>query len=85
MIKNVTRIKSEIMIKVDVSAKIQKNVIICEKGYTWHPSTCSCENGKYLVITIENSVITYDEIINDADSISTNITSTVSKTFITKK
>ena len=30
-VKNVTRIKSGIMIKVDVIVKIQKNVIICEK------------------------------------------------------
>ena len=29
--KNVTRIKSGIMIKVDVIVKIQKNVIKCEK------------------------------------------------------
>ena len=21
---------------------------VCEKGYTWNPSTCSCKNGKNL-------------------------------------
>ena len=30
-VKNVTRIKSGTMIKVDVIVKIQKNVIICKK------------------------------------------------------
>ena len=31
MVENVTRIKSEIMIKVDVSAKIQKNIMHVKK------------------------------------------------------
>ena len=44
---------------------------------------CNFENGKYLVIIVECLAITCDEIIND--SASTNITNTVSKTFITKK
>ena len=34
---------------------------MCKKTYIWNPSTCNCENGKYL--DIDDSVITCDEII----------------------
>ena len=37
---------------------------ICEKDYIWNPATCCCENGKYLSSTINNEVITCDEIID---------------------
>ena len=37
---------------------------ICEKDYIWNPATCSCENGKYLASIIDDSVFTYDEIID---------------------
>ena len=37
---------------------------ICEKYYIWNPATCSCENGKYLASIIDDSVFTYDEIID---------------------
>ena len=36
---------------------------ICEKDYVRNPATCSCKNGKYLASTIDNSVITSEEII----------------------
>ena len=29
---------------------------VCEKDYTWNPSTCSCENGKYIA-SIMNYII----------------------------
>ena len=29
----------------------------------WNPSTCSCENGKYLVSITDDSVITCDKTI----------------------
>ena len=29
----------------------------CEKGYIWSPATCSCNNGKYSVSIIDDSVI----------------------------
>ena len=53
------------MINVDVSAK---NVNFCEKDYIWNPFTCSCKNGKKLVSIMDDSVITYDEIITEATS-----------------
>ena len=34
-----------------------------QKVYIWNPATCSCENNKYLGSTIDDSVITCDEIL----------------------
>ena len=42
-----------------------------ENDYIWNPATCSCENGKYLGIIINDSVITRYEIIEKAN-VSTN-------------
>ena len=47
-----------------------------EKDYIWNPATSNFENGKYLA-SIDNSVITSDEIIEE--------TKTVSTTFNNKK
>ena len=38
---------------------------LCGKYYIWNLAIRSCENGKYLVSIIENSVITSDEIIEE--------------------
>ena len=38
-----------------------KNIIF---DYIWNPSTCICENGKYLESTTDESIITCDEIID---------------------
>ena len=35
----------------------------CEKGYSWNPSTCICENSKYLKDAAGTSVTKYDEIV----------------------
>ena len=37
-----------------------------KKDYIWNPSTCSCQNGKSLASIMEDSAITFYEII-DAD------------------
>ena len=34
------------------------------KDYIWNPTTCSCQNGKYLANIMADSVITCDEIID---------------------
>ena len=34
-----------------------------KKSYIWNPSTGTCENGKYLGSIIDDSVITYDKIV----------------------
>ena len=36
---------------------------ICEKKYVCNPATCNCENRKYLASTMDDSVITCDEVI----------------------
>ena len=44
---------------------------ICEKEYVWNPSTCNCENGKYLSSIMDDLAIMCDEII-DAEAKSNN-------------
>ena len=59
----------------------------CKKEYIWNPSTCSCENGEYLgsSSSIDDSMIMCNEILNAADSVSTdgsaNVMSTASTNF----
>ena len=45
---------------------------ICEKEYIWNPAPCSCENGKYLASIINDSEITWDEIIEETKRVPTN-------------
>ena len=40
---------------------------ICEKEFVWNPSTCICQNRKYLVSVMDVSVITFDEVIGSYD------------------
>ena len=40
-----------------------KNRHVCEKDYILNPSTCSCENGKYLASIVDDSAITCDEFM----------------------
>ena len=42
-----------------------------KKDYIWNPATCICENGKYLAIIIGDSMIKYDEIIEETKTIPT--------------
>ena len=49
--KNVIQINGGITINVDVSVRKHH---VCEKDYIWNPSTCSCENGKYLASIIDS-------------------------------
>ena len=58
--KNVIPINLAMMINVDVECKKHQ---VCEKDYLWNPSTCNCENLKYLANVMDNSTITSDEII----------------------
>ena len=83
MVENAIQIKRGILINVDVSAEIQKNIMCAKKDYIWNPATCTCENGEYLGSIIDDSVITCDDIINAADSVSTNIPTNVTKTVST--
>ena len=37
---------------------------ICQKDDIWNSATCSCENNKYLARIIDDSIFTWDEIID---------------------
>ena len=40
-----------------------KKIHVWEKVYVWNPSTCICENEKYLASTMDDSKIICDEVI----------------------
>ena len=40
---------------------------VCEEDYIWYPSTCSCENGKYLASIMDDSTTKCDEVIESYD------------------
>ena len=63
MEQNVSQINGGILINVDVSVKNN----ICEKEYAWNPSICICENGKYLISVMDESVIMSDKVIGPYD------------------
>ena len=60
MEENIAQMNGGITINADVSLKKHH---ICERNYMWNPSTCSCENRKYLVSITDDSVITCDKTI----------------------
>ena len=37
---------------------------MCKKDYMWNPVICSCENGEYLESIIDDSAVTFDEIVD---------------------
>ena len=49
----------------------------CKQYYSWNPSTCICENSRYLKSIVDDSVIVHDEVINVTDIASTNVTNTL--------
>ena len=74
--------------KCQCERKNPKEHNACEKDYIWSPAIYSCEKTNYLASAIGDSVITCDEIINAADSASTNVpdvTSIASINFHSKK
>ena len=64
MEQNVSQINGGITINVDMSIK---KYHICEKDHIWNPSTCDCENGKYLTIIMNDSTIICDEVTDSYD------------------
>ena len=51
MEENVIQTSGGITLNVDVSVKKHH---VCDKDYVSNPSKCNCENGKYLVIFMDN-------------------------------
>ena len=45
---------------------------MCNKDYVWNPVTCSRKNGKYLASNIDDSMITWDEFIEETKTIPRN-------------
>ena len=68
MVENVIQIKSGITI-ILVSVWKSERTSCAQKYYIWYPAVCNCKHGKYLVKVIDNSVITCDEIIEEAKTI----------------
>ena len=50
-----------------------KNHHKCKRDYSWNPSTCNCENIKYLKSITDTSVIKCDEIISAMDIVSSEM------------
>ena len=40
---------------------------MCERDYVWNTATCNCENGRYLASIMNDSMITFDEVIKSYD------------------
>ena len=40
-----------------------------QKDYNWNPSTCICENSKYLKRVVDTSVTECDEVITVMDNV----------------
>ena len=57
MVENVIQINSGITVNVGASLRVLKY-------YICNPATCSCEKDKYLASIVDDSVITFNEIID---------------------
>ena len=44
-----------------------KKCHVCEKDCVWNPTTCSCENEKYLATMMDDLAITCDKNIESYD------------------
>ena len=82
---NVTQINGGITINVGESVK---SIIDVKKEYVWNPSTCICESGKYLPSIMDDSVITFDKVVEpyneDVKAKSTGETKTIPTNFYEK-
>ena len=73
------------MIYVNVTCKCNNDKCQCQckkhltfkKHCCWNPSTCICENSKYLKRIADDSVFVGDEIVSVMDIVSKNVTKTV--------
>ena len=85
IVQHVIQIKNGIIKHVNVLL-LPMSILYMQKDYNWNPSTCICENSKYLKSIADTSVIECDEIITamgivstkKTNAIATNVTSTAS-------
>ena len=68
ILQHVIQINNGIIKHVNVNVK---TIISAKKDYSWNPSTCVCENSKYLKSIADTSVIECDEIISALYVVST--------------
>ena len=68
-------VQHTILIKNEKNDKCQyecKKYWTCKRDYSWNPSTCICENSKYLKGISDTSVIAHGEIINATGNVKLN-------------
>ena len=70
ILQHVIQIKNGIMKHTNASLKI---ILRAKKDFSWNLSTYVCENSKYLKSIVDDSKITYNEIIYVMDIVSTNV------------
>ena len=76
---NMTKNEAKTVVKhIKCDCKCKCNTYTCKKVYSWNPSTCICENGKYSKSFVDNSKIKCDEFMYAMDIVSTNMTNTIS-------
>ena len=75
MEENVIQINGGIAINVDASVKNN----VCKKYYVWNPTTCNCDNGKYLASIMDDSTIICDEVMKTYEEIKTVPSSFIEK------
>ena len=76
IVQYVIQIKNGIMKHVNVNVK---SIRFAKKkrDYSWNPSTCICENSKYLKSIVDTSVTECDKIVIVMDNVSTKKTNTI--------
>ena len=57
--QNAIQINGGITMNVHVNVK---HKIYVKKDYIWNPTTCHCENGKYLASIMDDSLIICDKL-----------------------
>ena len=71
MEKRVIQFNGGIIINIYVSVK---NVIMSKRLYLEYPSTCSCENGKYLASIMDNfTIMSNDKARSNDEEWKTNL------------
>ena len=61
---------------VGVSVKVQKKFpVLLKKNHVWNRDRCICQNGTYLGSIIDDSVITFNEIMEETKTVQTKTVS----------
>ena len=77
IVQYVIQIKNGIMKHVNVNVKSIRFAKKKKRDYSWNPSTCICENSKYLKSIVDTLVTECDKIVIVMDNVSTKKTNTI--------